>query len=95
MGNNHVRLSVLGLGISLGLVWAITLLILAAGSACLGIGDEFVKLLGSLYVGYDASLLGSLIGFAWGFVDAFVGGVLIALVYNGVTCCLSRRCKKD
>ena len=95
MSSNHVRLSVLGLGISLGIVWAVAMLITGIGATYFDYGNQFVEMFGSIYMGYEASLVGSLIGCAWGFVDAFVGGVIIALVYNGVTCCLSGCCKKN
>jgi len=45
-------------------------------------GTEFVAPMSSLYIGYKATWPGSIIGFFWGFVDAGIGGVLIAWLYN-------------
>ena len=43
-----------------------------------------VALMGSLYVGYDASFLGGIVGALWAFVDGAIAGALIALIYNAV-----------
>ena len=50
-------------------------------------GKEMVSVIGSLYTGFDASLKGSIIGAVWGFADWFVGGFIIALLYNCILCC--------
>jgi len=50
-------------------------------------GDAFVTLLGSVYVGYSATVSGSLVGGLWGVVDGFICGALIALIYNKVSGC--------
>ncbi len=39
-------------------------------------------LIGTIYRGYTISPLGSVIGLGWGSVDGFIGGALIALLYN-------------
>jgi len=33
-------------------------------------------------VGYSATIVGILIGAVWGFIDAFIGGVVLAWLYN-------------
>ena len=38
--------------------------------------------LGSIYIGYNISPLGSVIGLAWGFVDGLIGGAVLAWLYN-------------
>jgi len=39
-------------------------------------------MISSLYIGYAATLLGSIIGAIWAFVDGFIGGVIVAWLYN-------------
>ena len=69
-------------GLALGILWA-------AGTAFMGLlamvcswARPFVDVLSVIYVGYSATLVGALIGAAWGFVDAFIGGILFAWLYN-------------
>ncbi len=38
--------------------------------------------LGRIYLGYTISPVGSLIGFAWAFVDALIAGAIFAWLYN-------------
>lgn len=47
-----------------------------------GWGSGFVEVMSSMYIGYEASLVGGLIGAAWGFVDGAIAGLLISLLYN-------------
>jgi len=51
-----------------GTLWGVTVLVLGL-SATAGWGVALVDLLASIYVGYEASLLGSAVGLAYGFVD--------------------------
>jgi len=41
-----------------------------------------VTWLGRMYRGYTVSPAGSIIGFAWGFIDGLVSGAIIAWLYN-------------
>jgi len=42
----------------------------------------FVALLSGVYVGYNPTILGSLVGALWAFFDALIGGLLFAWLYN-------------
>jgi hypothetical protein len=71
----------IALGIGIGVLWAFYV-------GCLGItamfewGNALVTTLGSLYIGYSASLTGAIAGAVWAFVDGFIAGVVIAWIYN-------------
>lgn len=41
-------------------------------------------ILGRAYFGYSISPLGSIVGFAWGFLDGLVSGALLAWIYNSI-----------
>jgi len=41
--------------------------------------------IGRVYIGYNLSPLGSVIGFCWAFVDGLIGGALFALFYNWIS----------
>ena len=64
-----------------GIVWGAANLI-AGLSAMAGWGGAYVDVMGSVYLGFQASVLGALIGGAWAFVDGLVGGAVFAWLYN-------------
>jgi len=70
------------LGLSLGIVWSAAMLILGLTTMLWDWGSAWVDLMSSMYIGYEATFLGSIIGAIWGFVDAGIGGLIIALLYN-------------
>ncbi len=79
---NHCKLSPLALGLSLGVVWGISMLLMGLMAYYFAYAEGFVVAMGSVYVGYAPSILGSFIGGLIGFVDAFIFGVIIAWLYN-------------
>ena len=70
------------LGISLGLVWGLTILFSTWWLLIRNTPGIVISKLSAFYLGYSYSWGGSLIGFLWGFVDGFIAGVLIAWFYN-------------
>jgi len=71
----------LALGIAIGVLWACSVF-LAGIFAMFGWGAAFVNVLASFYIGYGASIVGAIIGAVWAFIDGFVGGAIIAWIYN-------------
>jgi hypothetical protein len=63
-----------GLGIFLITWW----LVIIEGSG----GTTFI---GRVYLGYEISPLGSIIGLIWGLVDGLIGGAIFAWLYNRLT----------
>lgn len=78
------RLSVKGLGLSLGLTWGVGVLALGL-IGITGWGRPMVDVLGSLYVGFRPTLQGSVIGGAWAFIDGALAGIVVAWLYNRVS----------
>lgn len=76
------------LGLSLGVVWSVGLVIFSLFAMGGNYGQPFVELLQSVYIGYEMNAIGILIGAVWGFIDAFIGGAVVAVVYN----CFSKCC---
>ena len=75
------KIQPLALGVAVGVLWAIC--VFCAGiMATFGWGVAFVGALGSLYIGYGASIAGALIGTVWAFIDGFFAGFVIAWIYN-------------
>ena len=76
------KLDVKALGLALGIIWGIAMFIMGIVAMFFNYGDGFVTALGSLYIGYKVTILGSVFGALWGFIDAGIAGVIIAWLYN-------------
>lgn len=68
-------------GLSAGIIWGITCLIMALVSGT-GYGLGLVHGLGSIYIGYGPGIVGSILGAIYGFLDGFIGGYIFVWIYN-------------
>lgn len=75
------KIQPLALGVAIGVLWAIYVFFIGI-AAMFGWGNALVETLASLYIGYEASVIGAIIGAIWAFIDGFVAGVVIAWIYN-------------
>lgn len=50
--------------------------------AMIGYGKQIVSVIGSVYIGYDASIVGAILGLVYGFVDGLIGLYIFAILYN-------------
>lgn len=78
---SHRRVDGEALGKAMGLLWAGAVLVLGL-TARQGWGEEWQDLLSDVYLGYDSTNQGLVIGTIWAFVDGFVGAYLLAWLYN-------------
>ncbi|MCP8352211.1 bacteriophage holin [Candidatus Synchoanobacter obligatus] len=76
------KLHTLAFAISLGLTWSISVILMSLLALYLGYAVTFVSALSTVYIGYELTALGILIGSGWAFLDGFIGGFLIAFIYN-------------
>jgi hypothetical protein len=76
--NAAVHGLVTGLVAGLGLFIATNWLVLKGGKV---VGPH-LALLDQFFIGYRVTFIGSLIGFAYAFICGFVGGYVIARLYN-------------
>ncbi|MDC0430731.1 bacteriophage holin [Candidatus Thioglobus sp.] len=77
------KLNEKALAISLGILWSLAILSLSI----IAIMSEnylhnVVEFFSSIYLGYSLSFTGILIGMVWAFIDAAIGGWLLAWLYN-------------
>lgn len=79
---HHTTLGVISLGLAIGVTSAIFVFILGVMAAFFGWGLELAAMLSSLYIGYGPTLIGSITGAVWAFVDGLIAGVMIAWFYN-------------
>ncbi|MBA2656705.1 MAG: bacteriophage holin [Tatlockia sp.] len=82
MVRTNCKLNPLALGLSLGIFWGFSVLILGLIAHFIDYGTAIVNSMGVLYVGYGPSLIGSILGGLMGFIDAFIGGYILAWLYN-------------
>ena len=91
MNKQCCKVHALSLGLTLGIIWGLGMFLTGLlATWCEAWGHKFVEVMGSIYIGFEPTYLGSVIGLAWGFVDAFIGGLIIAWIYN----CFLRCCCK-
>ena len=76
------RLNVLNFGLALGIAFGVGMLLLGLFALWFNWGTEIVNLVGTVYIGYAPTFGGSIIGGIWAFFDSFIGGVIIAWLYN-------------
>ena len=76
------KVDVRAFGLMLGCIWSVGVLALGIVSMLSNWGARTVKLFSGVYIGYKATLQGSLIGAAWGFMDGAISGIVIAWIYN-------------
>ncbi len=69
------------LAASLGFTWMIGIVFLGV-AAGLGWGEDLIPLISSIYLGFDTSAVGIVLGAIWAFVDGVIAGALLALFYN-------------
>lgn len=77
-----MKLNSKALALTGGILWGAGLMIMTWITMRTGYGQEFLDLITSFYPGYSLTFTGSLVGLVLGFVDAFVGLYIFALIYN-------------
>ena len=79
-----IKVSTIGLGLSLGLAWAIGVLII--GFMALAMDEmsvePFRSLFNIIYPGWGISVGSTLLMTLWSFTHGFVGGFLTGIFYN-------------
>lgn len=88
------KLHPVSLGLSLGILSGVLIFFMGL-FAMGGYGVEYVAMVGSVYVGYAPTFLGSLLGGIWGFIEGFIVGALVAWLYNCFLCKCCKSCKKE
>ena len=76
-----MRLRARALGIAIGIVWGLAVFAATIWDVAAGMGKT-MALLGVFYPYYRVSLVGSVVGLIWGFVNGFLFGASVAWLYN-------------
>ncbi|MBD3248218.1 hypothetical protein GF382_02920 [Candidatus Falkowbacteria bacterium] len=70
-------------GLACGIIWGIVFAGMTLLAATTGYAFEITGLIGSIYPAFNISIgIGTLLALAYGFIDAFIGGYLLAWLYN-------------
>ena len=75
------RLSVMGFALGIGICWGLCM-ILVGWTSMFGWGNVFLEMMASIYIGYEASFIGGIVGGIWGFAEGFLFGAVVAFFYN-------------
>lgn len=65
-----------------GVTWAFAVLLAGLGSMAIPGWATAVNWMGQFYIGYAPTVIGSVIGAVWGFLDLFIGLYVFARLYN-------------
>lgn len=87
------KLSAIGLGMAAAVVSALSMLVLGILNMKYGIGAEWIKLVATVYKGYDVTWHGIGLGAGYAAVEGFVGGLLFGWIYNICIKALGKCCK--
>lgn len=77
-----MKLNVKAFAMAAGLLWGFGLFALTWWIILFDGSTGEATIIGRLYRGYTISPIGSVIGLAYGFLDALVGGAVFAWLYN-------------
>jgi hypothetical protein len=77
-----MKLNALKFGLAAGLFWGISLFLFTLLAIETGYAEDFLKLLSTVYLGYEISIKGACLGLVWGFADGFIGCWIFASIYN-------------
>jgi hypothetical protein len=70
------------MGVAVGSVAAVYFFLIGVTATYLGWGGEIVTAFSTIFIGYDATLVGSFAGGLWALIEWFALGVIMAFVYN-------------
>jgi hypothetical protein len=85
-----MKLNILAFGSACGLVWGLGVFCLAWWVMAFEGATGDLMVLGHIYRGFNISPLGSVIGLVWGLCDGFIGGLILAAIYNLLVGCRLR-----
>ncbi len=77
-----MKLNVKAFGVACGLIWGAAAFIFGLWGSYYAPAGEVVAWMGQFYIGFSNGFLGALVGFVWGFLDAGIGGLILAWLYN-------------
>jgi len=88
MDGHCSKLGVFSFAFAVGLASGLGTLFLGLMGHFYGWGVEVIKLMSSVYKGFEATVHGGIIGGFWAFLDGFIWALIVAIIYNlCIRCC--------
>jgi len=77
-----MKINIRAFALTTGLFWGVGLFLITWWLIMFeGVSGE-ATIIGRVYIGYNITPIGSIIGFLWGLFDGIVGGSIFAWLYN-------------
>lgn len=93
-GKSVARLNAYAFGLAAGITWGLGVLFFGLLAWWFNLGHHAQETIASVYVGFNASLRGILMGIVWALMDGFLAGLIFAYLYNAFShCCCKKVCK--
>ncbi len=89
-----MKLNVPAFALAFGIWWGVGLFLLAWWIIWVVGPLGSTTFIERIYIGYEFTPVGSVIGFLWGFVDGLIGGAIVAWLYNLVAARLNSESKQ-
>ena len=80
-----MKLQIKSFALACGISWGVGVFTLTWWIITFNGATREPTILGLVYLGYNISPAGSLIGFAWAFVDGLICGAIFAWLYNSIS----------
>ncbi len=78
-----MKLNVKACAFACAILWGLGLLLLTWWLILFGgAKEQTADLISQVYIGYSVTVVGSLVGLFWGFIDGLFGGFFFAWLYN-------------
>ncbi len=77
-----MRINVRAFAVTFAIWWGVGIFLLTWWLIAWGGATGEPTFLGRIYIGYEISPLGSVIGLVWGLIDALIAGAIFAWLYN-------------
>jgi hypothetical protein len=77
-----MKLNIRALALTWGILWGLGIFLATLWIILFDGATGEVTILGRIYRGYNISIVGSLFGLLWGFIDGLICGAIFAWVYN-------------
>lgn len=80
-----MKLQIKSFALACGIFWGVGVFVTTWWIIAFNGATREPTFLGLVYLGFNISPAGSVIGFAWAFVDGLIGGAIFAWLYNSLT----------
>ena len=79
-----MKLNIKAFALTCAILWAFSVLLIAWWPIWIGQvpSPGAITTIKLIYIGFNYTYVGGLIGFCWGFVDGLIGGAIFAWLYN-------------